>query len=839
MYRSGTYPSGAIGPVEFLWQPVNNDVDTANLWLTVPPAIHDEVMDELTAAMEKGFVTGCHGDYQLETENSGVSGDEERRSAKVTVTSLRDEFVRFRLVGPRSHAVLMEMLKPITEGNDTTTFVRSDAQTLANETLETSETSDDGTLSFSKPDLSRIPSPVPWWRDKDEALATHNKRLQRTVEDLRSGTEPGEFPKGTVVGMVVQDPRLFTPSKKTDMVSEFYPRRKVDWWSEEGGRGGGRDRGGGECGNGGEGEEKEGTGEEEELNKKAEVAEEMEVLEEEDEGIEIRVEENAPEEREEDELETKQKKQSFQDDPPNETDDTLILAERSIKQPKLEVATSPDESLPNLSYSPLWCPRVREIVSKSKIPEHILNEVRSNVLVHTTRLCLGDKSPRIPVMLVRQDYSSAHIHGVLQLGGEGFSPRGYKNGVRKSVVTSSVAGWDLVLPREWGMGFWVSLVYRGARACGRTELRKCHLETGVPFFPGDYPDTGAGRKEAEKKEREAEVKYRRHPPDKRRNFGKLSIQHPFRSPWDELVDEWKKKIGCVLSGAEASSEVSDSERCVVEHSVSGEGEKVGGGEEGETIVAALGNEMEGEGEGGKGENGESEEEGVASEPPAKRPRVANGDCSDIIVKPLTPFPDGSHFYVLRSKSALLSLSSFFHCLSSARLASHSGTASNLSQAANSITPSFDSLVKDFEIDKLLEEHRNALIGVTFEMLHRGNATSNDTISVPTLSDLQNLTDSGENFNGPEERLSSRGLMVVEGDVVCVGVSGLSRSKMAEVRKKRSEKKKKKERWALDDEEIRAERNREEGICIGYTMAARGLLVCPGGLSKLKPRVCNQ
>ena len=50
----------------------------------------------------------------------------------------------------------------------------------------------------------------------------------------------------------------------------------------------------------------------EELNKKAEVAEEMEVLEEE--GIEIRVEENAPEEREEgkNEIETEQEKQSFQ-----------------------------------------------------------------------------------------------------------------------------------------------------------------------------------------------------------------------------------------------------------------------------------------------------------------------------------------------------------------------------------------------------------------------------------------------------------------------------------------------------------------------------------------------
>ena len=813
MYRSGTYPSGAIGPVEFLWQPVNNDVDSAKLWLTVPPAIHDEVMDELTAAMEKGFRTGCHGDYQLETENSGVSGDERRRS-KVTVTSLRDEFVRFRLVGPRSHAVLMETLKPIAEGNDTTTFARSDVQTLANETLETSETSDHGTLSFSRPDLSRIPSPVPWWSD------ARNECLQNNLGDLRSATEPVEFPKGTVVGMVVQDPRLFTPSKKTDMVSGFYPRRKVDWWSEEGGRGGGRDRGEGE---GGKDVEREGKERVEEPNKKAEAVEEMEVLEEEEEEREMKVDggegkESEPEEGEDkipDENETEQEKQTFQDDPPIETDDTLILAERSIKQPKLEVATSQNSSLPNLSYSPLWCPRVREIVSKSKIPQHILNEVRSNVLVHTTHLCLGDKSPRIPVMLVRQDYSSAHVHGVLQLGGEGFSPRGYKNGVRKSVATSSVAGWDLVLPREWGMGVWVSLVYRGARACGRTELRKYHLETGVPFFPDDYPDTGAGRRETEKREREAEVKYLRHPPDKRRNFGKLSIQHLFRSPWGELVGEWKKKkIDCVLSGAESdvSSEVSDSEKCVVEHSVSGEGERVGGEEEGE-LVAALGNEMEGEGEGGKGENRESGEEGVASEPPAKRLRVANGDRSNIIVKPQTPFPksgDGSDFYVLRSKSALFSLSSFFHCLSLARPVSHSGTASDLSQAANSINPSFDSLVKDFQIDKLLEEHRNALIGVTFEMLHRGNATSNDIISVPTLSDLQNLTDSGGNFNGPEERLCSRGLTVVEGDVVCVGVSGLSRSKMAEVRKNRIKRKKKKERRALDDEEIRAERSREEG-----------------------------
>ena len=402
-----------------------------------------------------------------------------------------------------------------------------------------------------------------------------------------------------------------------------------------------------------------------------------------------------------------------------------------------------------------------------------------------------DKSPRIPVILVRQSYASSHVDGVLQLGEEG---RSYQTGGLKSVTTSTAEGWDLLLPREWAMAFWVAMVYRGARACGRAALQKCHLETGCPFFPDDYPDTRAGRAEGERKRREAEAKYRCYPPDKRRNYGKLSVQNPFRSPWGELVREWReKKKGCLIS------EVSGEEDASVCSS-----DKDGGRMEGERSVGegtgrGTSNALEGEVADGGSRVGED----VGSEPPAKRIKLDVNNADKIA--PETPiFKD---FYVLRSKSSLLSLSRFFNALAVMKPAHNSSATSGETKILESAkNQSFHSLLKDFEIDKLLQEHSQALIGISFEMLHRGNATSNDIISAPTLSDLQNLGDSGKNFDGPEETLCSRGLMVVKGDVVCVGVSGLSRGKLVEVKRER---RKKKEKEKEQEDKTVADENSEE------------------------------
>ena len=120
----------------------------------------------------------------------------------------------------------------------------------------------------------------------------------------------------------------------------------------------------------------------------------------------------------------------------------------------------------------------------------------------------------------------------------------------------------------------------------------------------------------------------------------------------------------------------------------------------------------------------------------------------------TPLPQsgseiGRGFYVLRSQSALIPLTYFLSHVSSARLLSHSGTASSPDQTTREAKPiSFQAVIKEFQIDKILNEHANSLVGVVFEMLCRGKTSTNDIITTPTLSDLKNLTDSHKSNSRP-------------------------------------------------------------------------------------------
>ena len=728
MYHSDRYPYGAIGPVKFLWQPVNDDVvsttdSTIKLWLTVSPAIYDEVMNELTVAMAT-FDPGCRGDRPKNNNGeSSVVDSGESRSSKVTVTSLRDEFVRFRLIGPRSHTIVMETLKPIT----------ADPMT-----------SDPGEPHLiSRPDLSRIPIPVPWWNG-NWTLAAHTELLSNNLGALRNASNLEVFPRGAVIGMVVGDPRVCVRAKKkSGVVCGWYPGRRVDWWGCEGGD---------ECEGEGEGE---GGGEEGRCE--GELCD-MEVSCEGvmgggDKGGVKKSSNDVITGHTETESDTSHKKDT-------QTPNDVIDSKNDVADPNFP--------LKDLADSPLWCASIRKIVSESKAPDHILNEVRSQTLVGSSEVCLGERSPRIPVMLVRREYASSHVDGVLQLES---GCRGYRPLSTKSVATSNVGGWDLLLPSNWGMPFWISLIYGGARACGRRGLNKVRLECGVSSFPEDYPDTSAGVSVSGVREREREREYCRRPPDKRKNFGKLTIWSPFSSAWGEVVRGWRGKVGSLVT------------------------REVGG---------AV---------------------GVVCEPPAKRPRVADDDGDgDIITGQSLTGKDSkfdTKFYVLRSKSSLLSISRFLHRIRLTKSASHSGTASGLhqesirlvrpeshsgtesgpnqTQQATAANASFQNLVRECGIDRILEEHSNSLVGVVFEMLHRGNANSNDIISVPTLLDLQKLTDSREKNYGPEEPPCARGVTVAEGDVVCVGVSGLTSEEREGAKRERG--RRARERAKLDEEGV--------------------------------------
>ena len=54
-------------------------------------------------------------------------------------------------------------------------------------------------------------------------------------------------------------------------------------------------------------------------------------------------------------------------------------------------------------------------------------------------------------------------------------------------------GFELILPSNWAMPFWIALIYQGARAGGLQEAARVSFEAGALHFPDDFIDTDVGR----------------------------------------------------------------------------------------------------------------------------------------------------------------------------------------------------------------------------------------------------------------------------------------------------------------------------------------------------------
>nr|XP_046190398.1 ribonucleases P/MRP protein subunit POP1-like [Oncorhynchus gorbuscha] len=168
-----------------------------------------------------------------------------------------------------------------------------------------------------------------------------------------------------------------------------------------------------------------------------------------------------------------------------------------------------------LSQSSLWDRSVRDNVTHNKMTDQEVNRLRNDVLVPGSRLPTPLQG-RVPVLLVQQSGKSQGT----EMGSWG-------------------AGWDLLLPKAWGMAFWVPLVYRGVRIGGLRMSLKHAQNKGEPHFPHDYPDCPAGARFQEEQEAELLAKFRRRPPAKRTNYIKHGCLAPFRCPWQQLVEEWE------------------------------------------------------------------------------------------------------------------------------------------------------------------------------------------------------------------------------------------------------------------------------------------------------------
>lgn len=104
---------------------------------------------------------------------------------------LMDDLLRFRLVGPRSHAVLSHTLHS----------VESEASRLN----------------------AASGSECKWW---DEYNVCWREGWEFWC-GMAGCVSPSAIPSCLVVGLTVVDPRYLLPPRKVDMVSEGYPKRKA------------------------------------------------------------------------------------------------------------------------------------------------------------------------------------------------------------------------------------------------------------------------------------------------------------------------------------------------------------------------------------------------------------------------------------------------------------------------------------------------------------------------------------------------------------------------------------------------------------------------------------
>ncbi|CAB4067628.1 POP1 [Lepeophtheirus salmonis] len=86
-----------------------------------------------------------------------------------------------------------------------------------------------------------------------------------------------------------------------------------------------------------------------------------------------------------------------------------------------------EDVLNDLICSPLCNSDVRDKVSFSKCPDHIINEKRSKLIIPGSKIPLTDTESRVPILLMRRKYNT-----------EGYGQ-----------------GWDFISPGGWGMPFWM------------------------------------------------------------------------------------------------------------------------------------------------------------------------------------------------------------------------------------------------------------------------------------------------------------------------------------------------------------------------------------------------
>lgn len=85
------------------------------------------------------------------------------------------------------------------------------------------------------------------------------------------------------------------------------------------------------------------------------------------------------------------------------------------------------------------------------------------------------------------------------------------------------------------MAFLSSLIFTGTRVGGQRERQTQAFESGIGYFPRDYPFTPTYEAYATQREKEERERWERKPPAKRVNFEKLGTRSPWEADWGVIL----------------------------------------------------------------------------------------------------------------------------------------------------------------------------------------------------------------------------------------------------------------------------------------------------------------
>ena len=179
----------------------------------------------------------------------------------------------------------------------------------------------------------------------------------------------------------------------------------------------------------------------------------------------------------------------------------------------------------NVAYSRIWDALERQRLLDAMIPEADLNKRRAQNLIPGTKLPATEADAKIPILLMQRE-GQPQIQRAPGGGSSEFE-----------------CGWTIIVPKGWGMAFWKSFIFVGARPGGLRERRSFHFETQQSCFPYDFPNTTAYQAYADEYKTEAEAKYGRIPVAKKINYAKMGVQDPFGAAWIKLLKAGMQMLG--------------------------------------------------------------------------------------------------------------------------------------------------------------------------------------------------------------------------------------------------------------------------------------------------------